>query len=77
MRNQQQLADREAKLLKAEASDLKKKITTFAGKNGYDLILDSAAAIFHSKDLDVTDAVLKEMGVDPKAAREKMKNEGK
>ena len=46
-------------------------------KNGYDLILDSAAAIFHSKDLDVTDAVLTEMGVDPKAAREKMKNEGK
>ena len=77
MRNQQQLSDLESKLLKGQASDLKKKITTFASKNGYDLILDSAAAIFHSKDLDVTDAVLKEMGVDPKAAREKMKNEGK
>ena len=77
VRNQQQLADLESKLLKAQASDLRKKITTFAGKNGYDLILDAAAAIFHSKELDVTDAVLKEMGVDPKAAREKMKNEGK
>ena len=76
-RNQQQLADLEAKLLKGQASDLKKKITTFAGKNGYDLILDSAAAIFHVEAIDVTDEVLKAMGVDPKAAREKMKNEGK
>ncbi len=56
---------------------MKKRIADFAKKNDYDLVLDSSAAIYSDKDMDVTDAVLEEMGVDPKAARAKEKNEGK
>ncbi len=77
MRNQQELADLEARLLKAQAEDLKARIAKFAEKNDYDFVLDASAALYSRKASDVTDAVLKEMGVDPKAAREKAKNEGK
>ena len=77
MKKQQQLGEAEAKLLKAQAEDLKTRIGKFADKEGYDLIVDSAAAIFASKGLDVTDEILKAMNVDPKEARAKEKNEGK
>lgn len=71
------LAETEAMLLKSQAGDLKKRIAEYGDKNGFDLIVDSAAAIYSSSGMDVTDAVLKAMGVDPKAARAKEKNEGK
>jgi len=77
MRNQQDLGDLEARLLKAQAEDIKKRIADFAKKGGYDLVLDSAAAIFQRDGLDVTEGVLKEMGVDPKAAKGLDDDEGK
>lgn len=77
MRNQQDLSDLEARLLKAQAEDLKKRIAAFAEKNGYDFVIDSSAAIYSKKTADVTDSVLKEMGVDPKAAKAKEKDESK
>jgi Skp family chaperone for outer membrane proteins len=76
LRNQQELSDLESRLLKAQADDLRKRIAVFASKNGYDLILDSTAALF-AKDMDVTDGVLKAMDVDPKAARAAAEDEGK
>ncbi len=77
MQNQQKLADTESTLLKSQAGDLRKRVADYAKKNGYDLIVDASAAIFASDELDVTDGVLKEMGVDPKEARSKEKDEGK
>ena len=78
MNNQEELSKLEARLLKGQADDLKKRIAKFAADNDYDLVVDAAAAIYHKDSLDVTDAVLKEMGVDPKAARAKESaNEGK
>ena len=77
MHNQQELSDLEARLLKTQAADLKKRIAEFADKNGYDLVIDASAAIFSKKSYDVTPQVLKAMGVDPKAAAAKEKNEGK
>ena len=69
MRNQQDLSDLEARLLKAQADDIKKRVADFAAKNGYDCILESTVAIFAKPELDVTDGVLKEMGIDPKKAK--------
>lgn len=77
VKKQQQLSDAEARMLKAQAEDLKARIGKFAEKKGYDLIVDSAAAIYAGKDLDVTDEILAAMNVDPKEARAKEKNEGK
>lgn len=71
MENQEALTKLETRLLKLQADELKKRISTYAEKEGYDLILDSAAALWTTKSLDVTDAILKDMNVDPKAARAK------
>lgn len=77
MRNQQDLGDLEARLLKAQADDIRKRVSDYAGKNGYDCILESTAAIFAKPELDVTDGVLQEMGVDPKTAKRSAEDEGK
>lgn len=77
MHNQQELSDLEARLLKAQAEDLKKRIATFAEKNGYDLVVDATAALYSKKGYDVTDDILKSMNVDPKKAKAKEKNESK
>lgn len=79
MKLQQDLSENEARLLKVQADDIKKRVADFAAKNGFDIILDSTSAIFAKDSFDVTDAVLKEMGVNPKEAkgREEEENEGK
>ena len=77
MRNQQDLADLEARLLKAQAEDIKKRVEVFANKTGWDMILDSSAAIFAKEIYDVTDAVLQDMGIDPKVAKGKAEDESK
>lgn len=69
MRSQQDLQDLEARLLKATTADLRKRIGRYAEKNGYDFIFDANAAPYARKSYDVTDAMLKEMGVDPAEAR--------
>ncbi len=69
MRSQQELAQLETSLVKAQTDDLKKRISKFAEKNGYDVVVDSTAAFYAKESFNVTDAVLKEMGVDPAKAK--------
>lgn len=71
MRSQQDLQDLEARLLKTATAEIRKTIEAFAKKHGYDFVLDSAAVMFSKEVFDVTDAVLREMGVDPQKARGK------
>jgi outer membrane protein len=79
MRTQQDLQDLEGRLLKATTEDLHRIIDTFAEKENYDLIVDASATPFAKKSLDVTPAILKEMGVDPATAKglKDSGNEGK
>lgn len=80
MRNQQELQDLEARVLKQQASDLKKRVEDYAKRASFDMILDASAAIYFAEKFDVTEAILKEMGVDPKKAKTvsvKEKNESK
>lgn len=63
---QNELADLQQRLFKIEKSEVEKQIRDFAQAQGYDLIIDSAACGFATPKLDVTDAILKKMGVDPK-----------
>ena len=74
-RCRQDLQDLEARLLKATTEDLRKRIAKFAEKTGYDLVLDKTAAPFAKPAFDVTNDMLKELGVDPKDA--KGRDEGK
>ncbi|MBQ5530970.1 MAG: OmpH family outer membrane protein [Kiritimatiellae bacterium] len=75
--NQKTISDMEARLLKSQTDDLRKKVAEFAKEKGYDLVLDSSAALYAVAGLDVTDALLEYMGVDPKAARAKESDESK
>lgn len=76
-RCRQDLQDNESRLLKLTTDDLRKRLEKFAKANGYDLILDQTAAPFAKASLDVTDAMLKEMGVDPKDAKKASETETK
>lgn len=68
-RCEQDLRSSESRLLKSTTDDLRKRLEKFAKANGYDLVLDQTAAPFAKEKFDVTDAMLKEMGVDPKDAK--------
>ena len=76
-RCRQDLQDLEGRLLKTTTDDLRKRISKFANEKGYDFVLDSNAIPFAKPDYNVTDAILKAMGVDPATARGNEKNEGK
>lgn len=75
MSTRQELTDLEGRLLKATTEDLRKRISAFADSNGYDFIFDKTATPFAKPQYEVTDAILKDMGVDPVKA--KGRNESK
>jgi len=62
---QNELQDLEARLLKLETDDIRAKIGIYAKENGYDVIGDASMLAFAKESLDVTDAILKAMNVDP------------
>lgn len=68
---QNELSDLESRLLKLETEDIRAKIATFAKANGYDFILDSTTIGYANEAFDVTDEILKALGVDPKKRTEK------
>ena len=74
-RCRQDIQDLEGRLLKTTTDNLKKRIAKFAEENGYDIVFDQQAAPYAKAAYDVTDQVLKAMGVDPKDA--KGRDEGK
>ena len=77
MESQQKLQEFEGRLLKTTTEDIRAVVNKFAGDNDYDLIIESTVTAFAKKSLDVTDDILKEMGIDPKYAKGREKNEGK
>ena len=77
MESQQKLQEFEARLLKATTEDIRAVVNKFADDNGYDLIIESTVTAFAKKSLNVTDDILKGMGVDPKYAKGREKDEGK
>lgn len=67
-RCQEELADLQQRLFKIEKKDIEAKIAEFAKEQGYDMIVDVAACGFSKPELDVTEDILKKMGVGkPKA----------
>jgi len=75
MRCREDLQDLEARLLKTTTEDLRKRLAKYAEKNKYDFIFETNAAPYARPSYDVTDEMLKVMGVDPKEA--KGRDEGK
>ena len=77
MESQQKLQEFESMLLKSTTEDIRAAVTKFANDNGYDLIIESTVTAFAKKSFDVTDGILKAMGIDPKYAKGREKDEGK
>ena len=75
MRCRQDLQDLEGRLLKTTTDDLRKRLAAYAKKTGYDFIYDVTAVPYAKSDYDVTNEMLRELGVDPKDA--KGRDEGK
>lgn len=75
LRCRQDLQELEGRLLKTTTDDLRKRIAKYASAKGYDLVLETTATAYAVPTLDVTDEMLKELGVDPKEA--KGRDEGK
>ena len=75
---QQKLQELETQLLKITTEEIRAVVNKFADDNDYDLIIESTVTAFAKKSFDVTDGILKEMGVDPKYAKGRAKDdEGK
>ena len=62
-RYQEELADLQQRLFKIEKKDVEEKLAEFAKESGYDMILDQAACGYVKPTFDVTDLILKKMGV--------------
>ena len=78
MESQQKLQELETQLLKITTEEIRAVVNKFAEDNDYDLIIESTVTAFAKKSFDVTDGILKEMGVDPKYAKGRAKDdEGK
>jgi Skp family chaperone for outer membrane proteins len=78
MESQQKLQELETQLLKITTEEIRAVVNKFADDNDYDLIIESTVTAFAKKSFDVTDGILKEMGVDPKYAKGRAKDdEGK
>ncbi|MFO7937786.1 MAG: OmpH family outer membrane protein [Kiritimatiellia bacterium] len=66
MKNLQgELGDLDARLLRQVTGDIREILTKFAEEKKYDMVLDSTTMAYFNPELDVTDDVLKRMGVDP------------
>ena len=76
-RFQSDLSELESRLIKLETEEVRAKIKAYAEANGYDFIADSTILAFAKESYDVTDEILKAMGVDPAKRKEKKADAGK
>lgn len=75
---QRELGELDSRLLRQVTGDIREVLTKFAQEAKYSIVLDGTTMAFYDPKLDVTDAVLKRMGVDPKvrtAAKESTEKE--
>jgi Skp family chaperone for outer membrane proteins len=67
---QRELGDMDSRLLRQVTGDIREVLTKFSQENKYAIVLDGTTMAYFDPKLDVTDDVLKRMGVDPKLRKE-------
>ena len=67
---QRELGDLDTRLLRQVTGDIREVINKYAQETGAGIILDGTTIAYFDPKLDVTDDVLKRMGVDPKVRKE-------
>lgn len=65
-----EMSDLDARLLRQVTADIRESVTKYAQENKYTIILDGTTMAYFDPKLDVTDDVLKKLGVDPKVRKE-------
>lgn len=77
MRGSQELQEDRNRMLKNTMDDVRQHIAKYGSEKGFDYILDSNSVPYSKPVYDVTDDILKLMGVDPAKAKGKESDEGK
>ncbi|MBO4287031.1 MAG: OmpH family outer membrane protein [Kiritimatiellae bacterium] len=72
---QDELQNLDTRLLRQVTREIREKIGTYAKTKGYKTILDSTTIPYADPSLDVTDDILKLLGVDPKVRAEALAKE--
>ena len=67
---QRELGDLDTRLLRQVTGDIREILSKYAQETKYGIILDGTTMAYFDPKLDVTDDVLKRMGVDPKVRKE-------
>lgn len=67
---QRELGDLDTRLLRQVTGDIREVLSKFAQEKKYLVVLDGTTIAYFDPKLDVTDEVLKRMGVDPKVRQE-------
>jgi Skp family chaperone for outer membrane proteins len=67
---QNNFSDLNDRLLRQVTGDIREVITKYAQESKYAMVLDGATLAYFDPKLEVTDEVLKRMGVDPKVRKE-------
>jgi len=67
---QRELGDLDSRLLRQVTSDIREVLTKYAQETKYSIILDGTTMAYFDPKMDVTDEILKRMGVDPKIRKE-------
>lgn len=67
---QRELGDLDSRLLRQVTSDIRDVLTKYAQEVKYSVILDGTTLAYFDPKLEVTDEILKRMGVDPKLRKE-------
>lgn len=67
---QRELGDLDARLLRQVTGDIREVLTKYAQESKFSIILDGTTIAYFDPKLEVTDEVLKRMGVDPKLRKD-------
>ena len=67
---QRELADLDTRLLRQVTGEIRETITKYAKDSKSAIVMDASTLAYHDPKLDVTDDVLKRMGIDPKVRKE-------
>jgi len=67
---QRELSDLDTRLLRQVTSDIREILSKYAQESKLSVVLDGTTMAYFDPKLDVTDEVLKRMGVDPKVRKE-------
>lgn len=67
---QRELAEQDTRLLRQVTNDIRETITKYAKDSKVSIVMDASTLAYHDPKLDVTDDILKRMGIDPKVRKE-------